>query len=63
VFVDVQKYLQISIFSLRDDRGCSPLFTWVGVKLVSANSTMALLNVLISPSENSKVQFRHRQLS
>jgi hypothetical protein len=35
VFVDAQKYLQISIFSLRDDRGCSLMFTWVGVKLVS----------------------------
>ena len=34
VFVDVQKYLQISIFSVRDDRGCSLVFTWVGVKLV-----------------------------
>ncbi len=35
LFVGVQKYLQISIFSLRDDRGCSLVFTWVGVKLVS----------------------------
>ena len=35
LFVVVQKYLQISIFSLRDDRSCSLVFTWVGVKLVS----------------------------
>jgi len=35
MFADVQKYPQISIFSLRDDRGCSLVFTWVGVKLVS----------------------------
>jgi hypothetical protein len=34
LFVDVQKLLQISIFSLRSCRLCSPLFVWVGVLLV-----------------------------
>jgi hypothetical protein len=34
LFVTVQKYLQISIFSLRGYGECSPLFVWVGVLLV-----------------------------
>ncbi len=35
VFAGVQKLLQISMLSLKGYRGCSPLFAWVGVKLVS----------------------------
>jgi len=35
LFAGVQKHLQISIFSLGGCPGCSPLFVWVGVKLVS----------------------------
>src|SRR5215213_10182711 len=31
LFATVQKYLQISIFSLRGYRKCSLLFVWVGV--------------------------------
>ena len=36
LFTGVQKYLEISTFTLAGHRGCSLLFTWVGVKLVSA---------------------------
>ena len=35
VFTVVQKYLQISTFTRAGHRGCSLLFAWVGVKLVS----------------------------
>ena len=35
LFAGVQKSLQISIFYLIGHRICSPLFVWVGVKLVS----------------------------
>jgi hypothetical protein len=35
LFANVQKLLQISKFSLARYHGCSLLFTWVGVKLVS----------------------------
>ena len=35
LFADVPKLLQISIFSLTGYRECSPLFAWVGVRLVS----------------------------
>ena len=41
LFTDVRKSLQISIFSLRDDRVCSLVFTWVGVKLVSTGCETA----------------------
>ena len=34
LFAAVQKFLQISIFSLTGYRECSPLFVWVGVLLV-----------------------------
>jgi hypothetical protein len=37
LFADVQKSLQISILSFRCCRLCSPLFAWVGVKLVSTS--------------------------
>src|SRR5215218_5377072 len=39
LFAGVQKFLQISIFSLTGYRGCSPLFARVGVKLVSVLQT------------------------
>jgi hypothetical protein len=45
LFADVQKLLQISIFSLECYRECSPLFTWVSVKLVST-SLLPLLTAL-----------------
>jgi hypothetical protein len=35
LFADVRKLLQMSIFILESCRVCSPLFIWVGVKLVS----------------------------
>ena len=35
MFAGVQEPMQISIFSLEFFRGCSLLFVWVGVKLVS----------------------------
>jgi len=37
LFADVQKYLQISIFSLIDCRGCSLLFAWVAARLLHAD--------------------------
>ena len=36
LFVSVQKVLQTSVFILNCCRQCSPLFVWVGVRLVSA---------------------------
>ena len=38
-FLELAKLLQISIFLLRLCYQCSPLFAWVGVKLVSKGAT------------------------
>src|SRR5215217_7698095 len=43
LFADVQKLLQITIFSLIGFRECSPLFVQVGVKLVSTGVDLAVL--------------------
>src|SRR5215218_8541345 len=55
LFADVQNPLQISVFFLRGYRACSPLFTWVGVKLVStgcetARTLIPLFTVLGFPT-------------
>ena len=47
----VQKYLQISIFYLVDCRGCSPLFAWLGVKLVSTTLTKGCLPASLFSAE------------
>ena len=36
-FTGVQKLLQISIFSLKNFRGCSLLFAWVAARLLHAD--------------------------
>ena len=38
VFVVVQNCLQMSVFILAGHRGCSLVFAWVGVKLVSTTA-------------------------
>jgi hypothetical protein len=37
LFADVQKLLQICIFSLKNFRGCSLLFAWVAARLLHAD--------------------------
>jgi hypothetical protein len=57
LFTGVQKLLQISIFSLKNFRGCSLLFTWVGVKLVSTRARMELLYLLIVLGREGRSRF------
>lgn len=45
LFADVQKCLQKGIFPLEAHRTCSPLFAWVGVRLVSTGVGSFLCSV------------------